>query len=145
MSHKAPGGNVTLLVPRSWSVRAKNTGSSISILIGSPEGAVLAAVTESVADFDSQLDLPGYTEILRAVYTTKFEASLGPVEATTIGGVPAQRVSFEGSERGVRLKGYIYLANTEVAFCHIVTYTSPSKFDELEAALVRAVERSTID
>lgn len=141
-----PTGILTLRVPEAWRFqnRADENGGMVSAL-AAPDGSGFAWMTEKGSDFAAGFSLPEYAEAMRTVYENRLATNIKPAEPATLGGMPAMRSAIEGTYKGLRVKGYLYVAKGRSDFCHLVAFAPPSKFDVLERNLTHVLANAVIN
>ena len=126
-------GIVSMVAPTSWKpIGGDDVSAAVDLGISSAaEDVLVFNVNESVGDFENELALGAYADIVKNLYRENMKATFRGTETIELAGYPAVRFPFEGSYGGIRLRGFLFALKSPKSFHHLVVATVPSDFDRL--------------
>lgn len=146
-AHSSSEQAVTIWVPATWNAEKLESDLAANLAVVSRSGDVgVVVVNEPASDFEPAHTLDGYLAGVRAAYSpgAGLVRVLGAAEACAVGGFPALRAPFEGSNRGVRVRGHIYVVRGPSHFHQFLVFGAPSAFARKATELQRIVTGATL-
>ena len=132
---KSPDGKFQLTLPAGWR-EEPNLGVKAEIKAANYSKEMFALVFTSKKDSPDDQTLDQYTGILRnATMSSLKSTQSAPPERLTIGGNDARQFRIQGTKDGTEFLFLITTVETPTHFCHISTWTVPSRIEENEASL----------
>jgi hypothetical protein len=132
---KSPKSSLTIEVPEDWSNIDEESSADASITMQAKNGSsAILIIEEKTADFDAELTLDKYSEMLVQVMQGVDGSSDWQVDdltdATVGDGVAAKQRTLSVTMNGVNLKYLQTVFKTSENFVEILEWSTPSNFDK---------------
>jgi hypothetical protein len=139
-------GIVSLVAPSNWKpIGGDDVSAAVDLgICSAAEDVLVFNVNESSGDFEHELLLGGYADIVKNLYRENMRATFHDGETMKLAGYPAVRFPFEGSYGGIRLRGFLFALKSPKNFHHLVVATVPSDYDRLIGTGLRVVSTMTV-
>jgi len=126
-------GMVSLVAPPDWKpIGGDDLSPAVDLGVCSrAEDVLIFNVNEAASDFEDDLELGAYAELVKGLYRENMGATFRAVETLEVAGYPAQRFPFEGAYGGIRLRGFLFALKSTKNFHHFVLATVPSDYERL--------------
>jgi hypothetical protein len=139
-------GLVSVVAPATWKpIGGDDLSPAVDLgVCSADDDALVFNVNETAGDFENDLSLAAYAELVKNLYRTNLKATFRGAEAVDVAGYPALRFPFDGSHSGVRLRGFLFALRSPKNFHHLVVATVPSDYDRLIGEALAVVATTTI-
>ena len=139
-------GVVSLVTPSDWkTIGGDDLSPAVDLgVCSNAEDILIFNVNETAGDFEDDLGLAAYAELVKGLYRENMSATFRNVEMLDLAGYPAQRFPFEGSYGGIRLRGFLFALKSTKNFHHFVLATVPSDYDRLVGVGLAVMATATI-
>jgi hypothetical protein len=139
-------GIVSVVAPATWKpIGGDDLSPAVDLgACSAAEDVLVFNVNETAGDFESDLSVAAYAELVKKLYRTNMKATFRGAEAVDVAGYPALRFPFDGSYSGIRLRGFLFALRSPKTFHHLVVATVPSDYDRLIGEALAVVATTTI-
>lgn len=139
-------GVVSIVAPSGWKLLG---GDDLSPAVdlgvcSAAEDVLLFNVNEAASDFEEELTVAAYAELVQKLYRQNMKATFRDAEPIELAGYPAMRFPFEGAYEGIRLRGFLFALRSPQNFHHVVLATIPSEYERLVGSGIAVTSSMTI-